>query len=227
LRPGSDVAGVTSGGIVDSAVSKLNLPVHNLSQAQFDLRITRMYTTFGACVGVLTGCLIGMSTLLFMDTERVDRARKAKELESIFDAVVKEGVKLLNAERAALFMLDEEKQELWSQVATGIAGIIKVPANAGIVGACIGAKELINIPDAYNDDRFNRNVDKGTGFHTRSLLVIPVYGEGGKTIGAIEMINKKNADGSNGVFGENDERLIKMLASHVTSFIRIVKGGDD
>jgi GAF domain-containing protein len=168
-----------------------------------------------------------MSVLLFMDTERADRARKAKELESIFDAVVKEGVKLLNAERAALFMLDEEKQELWSQVATGTAGIIKVPADAGIVGACITSKELINIPDAYNDDRFNRNVDKDTGFHTRSLLVIPVFGAGGKPIAAIEMINKKNADGSSGEFGENDERLVKMLASHVTSFIRIVNGGDD
>ena len=168
-----------------------------------------------------------MSVLLFMDTERVERARKAKELESIFDAVVKEGAKLLNAERAALFMLDDEKQELWSQVATGTAGIIKVPAHAGVVGACLGAKEIINIPDAYSDDRFNRNVDKETGFQTRSILAIAVYGEEGKPIGAIEMINKKNADGSYGIFGDNDEQLIKMLASHVASFIRIVKGGDD
>jgi putative methionine-R-sulfoxide reductase with GAF domain len=223
----SDIAGVTSGGIVDSIVSKLRLPVHGLSQAQLDLRITRFYSTFGACAGVLTGCLLGMSILMFIDTERVDRAKKAKELESIFDSVVKEGGKLVSAERSALFLLDEEKQELWSQVATGTEGIIKVPVSAGIVGAGVTSKQLINIQDAYKDDRFFHNVDDKTGFHTRSVLVVPVFNEEGKVIGAIEMINKKNPDGSDGVFGENDEKLIQMLASHVKSFIRIVNGGDD
>lgn len=223
----SDVAGVTSGGIVDSIVSKLRLPVHGLSQAQLDLRITRFYSTFGSCAGVLTGCLLGMSILMFIDTERVDRAKKAKELESIFDSVVNEGAKLVNAERSALFLLDQEKQELWSQVATGTEGIIKVPASAGIVGACVTSRQLINIKDAYKDDRFFHNVDDKTGFHTKSVLVLPVFNEEGNVIGAIEMINKKNPDGSDGTFGENDERLIKMLASHVKSFIRIVNGGDD
>ena len=60
----SDVAGVTSGGIVDSAVSKLNLRHHGLTEAQLDTRISRTAKTFGACVGVLTGCLLGMSCLL-------------------------------------------------------------------------------------------------------------------------------------------------------------------
>jgi len=222
----SDVAGVTSGGVVDSAISKLNLPVHGLSQAQLELRITRFYSTFGACVGVLTGCLLGMSILLFMDTDRVERAKKAKELQSIFDSVMVEGAKLLNCERGTLFMVDEAKQELWSQVAVGTEGIIKVPAGAGIVGACLSKKKLMNIADAYKDDRFNHNVDDDTGFHTRSVLVIPVLGEHQKILGAIEMINKKNSDGSAGEFGENDEKLIEMLASHVTSFIRIVNGED-
>ncbi len=223
----SDVAGVTSGGIVDSAISKLRLPVHGLSQAQLDLRITRMYSTFGACAGVLTGCLLGMSILMFMDTGRVDRAKKAKELESIFDSVVKEGAKLLHAERATLFLIDDEKQELWSQVATGTEGIIKLPVSAGIVGACVTSQKLINIQDAYSDNRFFHNVDDKTGFHTKSILVIPVNNENGKAIGAIEMINKKNPDGSDGAFGDNDEKLIEMLASHVKSFIRIVNGGDE
>ena len=60
----SDVAGLTSGGLVDAAVSKLNLPQHRLSPKQLDSRRARMYSTFGACVGVVTGCLIGMSVLL-------------------------------------------------------------------------------------------------------------------------------------------------------------------
>jgi len=60
----SDVAGLTSGGLVDAGVSKLNLRHHGLSPKQLDLKIARIYSTFGACVGVLTGCLLGMTVLL-------------------------------------------------------------------------------------------------------------------------------------------------------------------
>lgn len=60
----SDVAGITSGGLVDAGVSKLNLRHHGLSPKQLDSKISRIYSTFGACVGVLTGCLLGMTVLL-------------------------------------------------------------------------------------------------------------------------------------------------------------------
>jgi hypothetical protein len=220
----SDTAGIMSGGAVDAGVARLRLPKHGLSQEQLDLRISRIYSTFGAIVGVLTGCLLGMSVLFFMDTDRVDRARKAKELQSIFESVMDEGHTVLDAERATLFILDKEKKELWSRVATGTEGIIKVASDAGIVGACVTAGEMINIPDAYKDDRFNRQVDARTGFHTNSVLVIPVKDEEGEIFGAIQMCNKKNPDGTDGVFTSNDEKLIHMLASHVTAFIRIVEG---
>ena len=79
----SDIAGNLSGGMVDAAVAKLNLPHHGLSETQMDMKVTRFWRTMGACVGVVTGCLLGMSCLLFMDTDAADRARRAKELESI------------------------------------------------------------------------------------------------------------------------------------------------
>ena len=77
----SDVAGITCGGLVDATVARMNLPSHKLSPAQMNLKRSRIYTTIGGCVGVVTGCLLGMSCLLFMDTDRADRAKKAKELQ--------------------------------------------------------------------------------------------------------------------------------------------------
>jgi len=225
----SDVAGITSGGIVDATVSKLNLPHHGLSQDQLDLKSTRIWSTIGACVGVLVGCLSGMTCLLFMDTDKAEREKKAKELQSIFNSIMDEGAqKSFNAERTTLFMLDKEKMELWSQTATRSEGIIKVPANAGIAGACLKTGKLIRVADAYSDTRFNPNVDKETGFRTKSVMAIPVKNKKGKIVGVIQVCNKKNPDGTKASisggrqFDGNDEKLLIMLASHVTSFISIV-----
>jgi len=220
----SDVAGNLSGGTVDAAVSRMKLQHHGLSEDQLDLKVSRMYKLLGGCVGVVTGCLLGMSCLFFMDTDKADRARKAKELQSIFDHIMTEGKSLFNADRATLFMLDEEKHELWSQIATGSKGIIKVREDEGIAGACLQSGEMINIENAYDDERFNPEVDGRTGFTTKSLLAIPLKNETGKCIGVIQMLNKKNEDDKVVSFGKDDEKLISMMANHVISFIKIVEG---
>ena len=56
----SDVAGFTSGGIVDATVSKLKLPHHHLSLTQLGLRRSRIYNTIGGCVGVVFGNFFGL-----------------------------------------------------------------------------------------------------------------------------------------------------------------------
>lgn len=220
----SDVAGNLSGGTVDAAISRMKLQHHGLSEDQLNLKVSRMYKLLGACVGVVTGCLLGMSCLLFIDTDKADRARKAKDLQTIFAHTMTEGKSLFNADRATLFMLDEEKHELWSQIATGAKGIIKVREDEGIAGACLQSGELINIENAYDDERFNQEVDGRTGFTTKSVLAIPLKNETGKCIGVIQMLNKKNEDDKIISFGHDDEKLISMMANHVISFIKIVEG---
>ena len=223
----SDVAGNMSGGAVEAIVQKLKLPHHGLSEDQLDLGISRVYRLVGACVGVVTGCLMGMSCLLFMDTDAADRARKATELQTIFEHVVLQGKEHFQAERASLFMYDEEKDELWSTVATGKEKvmknmIIKVKADQGLLGACVKSGDAINVADAYKDERFDSSIDKETGFRTRSVLAMPVKDDDGKIIGGIQMINKKLKDGSDSAFTTEDVTMLEMMASHVTSFIRIV-----
>ena len=222
----SDVAGFTSGGLVDAAVTRLNLPHHGLSNAQFDLPTSRLHHTAGGCVGVVVGCLLGMTSLLFMDTSKAERAKKAKELQSIFETVMKEGSVLVHADVGSLWFRDEEKGILWTRVAMGQEGIIEIPEKTGVVGACIESGEMINIADAYQDERFRQSVDKKTGYRTKSVLCVPVKRDDGTTRGAIQMINKKGSDGSIQSFDQSDERLMEMLASHVAAFTRIVQGSD-
>lgn len=222
----SDVAGFTSGGIVDAGVSKLNLPQHGLSQAQLGLRSARIYHTAGGCVGVVMGCLLGMCSLFFMDTDKADRVKKAKELDSIFRSIMVDGHKLVRAERCTLWMYDKPNGELWSRVATGTkkGDILRIPSNTGVAGAVVTEGQSINIPEAYKDDRFNPKVDKETGYKTRSILAFPIRSDDGEVIGCIQMINKQNEDLTDGVFDSHDEKMLTMLSSHVNSFKKIVEG---
>jgi hypothetical protein len=82
---------------------------------------------------------------------------------------------------------------------------------------------VINIRDAYEDARFNREIDKHTGYRTKSMLVCPVKSKDGTVIGAIQMINKKDKETDTDIsFVDGDLRMVQMLASHVSGFIRIV-----
>ncbi|GBG30684.1 cGMP-specific 3',5'-cyclic phosphodiesterase [Hondaea fermentalgiana] len=227
----SDVAGITCGGIVDAVVARLNLPAHGMTEAQITSRTARIWRTLGGCVGVVTGCLLGMSILLFKDTAAADRMKRANELTTIFRTVMQDGHKLVHAERATLWLLDKDSGELWSKIATGEKDEIRVRQHQGVVGWAVQNGETARVDDAYQDPRFNQEVDKRTGYRTRSLLVVPIKMDtDGRVIGAIQIVNKvvqkdnsDTGDRTPGVFDEADERMAVMLSRHVATFIDVVE----
>ena len=66
--------------------------------------------------------------------------------------------------------------------------------------------EMINLPDAYSDGRFDRTVDKDTGFRTKSMLCVPVKNHRVEVVGVIQVINKQRRGGGLDI-GEEDEQL--------------------
>lgn len=116
---------------------------------------------------------------------------------------------LLEAERSTLFLHDPETDELWSRVAEGISEReIRIPSNVGIAGEVFTTRTAINIPDAYADPRFNPEVDRKTGFRTRSILGVPVINKMGVTIGVVQVLNRRG-----GPFRLRDQRRLEMLAA--------------
>jgi putative ABC transport system ATP-binding protein len=108
---------------------------------------------------------------------------------------------LLNAERSSLFLVDGDSLQLkvaWD-LQDGVE--IRVPIGSGIVGAVAESGQLINIPDAYADDRFNPSVDKQTGFRTRSILSLPIKSKDGDVFAVAQLLNR--LDGQ--PFDQNDE----------------------
>jgi Nif-specific regulatory protein len=137
-----------------------------------------------------------------------------RDLGALLDLIAREATELLDCDRASIFLLDREKNEMWSKVALGSDQILRFDARLGIAGATALTGETINVRDAYTDARFYNKIDERTGYHTRTLLAVVVRNQKGETLGAFEALNKRI-----GVFTSRDEEALAALASHAASAI--------
>jgi adenylate cyclase len=132
-------------------------------------------------------------------------------LDTLLVRIVAAATQLLDAERSTLFVYDPSTDELWSRVAEGTEQRqIRMPANAGIAGAVFASGEVLNIPDAYADPRFNRDVDRGSGFRTRNMLNMPVIDRTGERLGVVQVLNKRG-----GRFTQFDIRRLKAFSAGI------------
>jgi putative ABC transport system ATP-binding protein len=99
---------------------------------------------------------------------------------------------LLNADRASLFLVDGD--ELVLKVADKLdeMGEIRIPRGSGIAGAVAQSGEALRIDDAYADPRFNREVDRQTGYTTRSILSLPVKNQAGEVFAVAQLLNRRD-----------------------------------
>ena len=131
----------------------------------------------------------------------------ASDLDELLGLIIRRSMELLGAERASLFLYDSSRDELISRIAHE-AGEIRFSATAGIAGAVVRGRSSLNIPDAYADARFNRQIDSRTGFRTRNILALPLLDYSGALVGVLEVLNKRA-----GGFDADDLRLAEALAA--------------
>lgn len=134
------------------------------------------------------------------------------DIKSLLDIIVKSATEVSNSDRGSIFLLDKEKNELWTISAMGIdeRQEIRMRANKGIAGYVATTGEILNIHDAYADSRFNKEVDIKFNYHTRNILCIPVKNRQGEILGALQVINKKE-----GEFNKIDEELMDAFCQQV------------
>lgn len=133
------------------------------------------------------------------------------ETEPLLELIAREAVRLLECDRASIFVWDREHQEVIACPALGVEGnSLRLPDRTGIVGEVIHSGSLVRVDDAYHDSRFSRKVDQASGYKTRNLLCAPLYDADRKLLGAFEVINKNT-----GAFTATDEQTLADLSIQV------------
>ncbi|AKQ63690.1 GAF domain protein [Myxococcus hansupus] len=138
-----------------------------------------------------------------------------RDLDLLLPLILFEATKVVEADRCSLFILDRERNELWSKVAQGSKNEIRLPVGSGVAGQVAQTGAVINIPDAYADARFNRSFDISSGYQTKTILCVPMRDAGGEVTGVIQALNKLG-DAS---FNAEDEELLLALGAQAAGAI--------
>ena len=137
-------------------------------------------------------------TLSLLDNVLESQGFDAILNEMLLSITLKTG-ELLNADRSTIFLLDDEKDELWSIIAKDENGSnleLRFPKTVGIAGEVATSKQAINIPyDFYQDPRSKaaKELDKKNSYRTYTMLTMPLLSEEGKLVAVVQLINKLKA----------------------------------
>jgi HD-GYP domain-containing protein (c-di-GMP phosphodiesterase class II) len=132
-----------------------------------------------------------------------------RSLDRLLQLILTDVTRVMEAERSSLFLVDRERNELWSKIAQGLeVREIRIPIGTGIAGHVAQSGEVVNIQDAYADPRFSQETDRRTGYRTHTILCTPMRDKRDEVIGVLQVLNKRD-----GCFGVEDEELLLALSS--------------
>jgi Nif-specific regulatory protein len=134
--------------------------------------------------------------------------------EKFVESMLEEIVRILNGQRASIFLINTESNELEAVAALGIdKELLKFDYRKGIAGSVFTTGVSLNIDCKTDKVRFSEEMDKLTGYETRSIICSPISNREDKIIGVIEILNKRNEDR----FTAEDEKTMKVLALILSS----------
>lgn len=174
----------------------------------------------------LLGETIDVVTRMEQSSDRITKLRRilhvasawstVRETEPLLHRIAEESTRLLDCDRASIFLWDKEHGEVIACPALGVeADSLRLPDRTGIVGEVIHSGQSLRVDDAYADARFSRKVDEESGYRTRNLLCVPLLEGEKKLIGAFEVINRHH-----GRFSEDDETTLLDLAGQAAAAVQ-------
>ena len=151
--------------------------------------------------------------LIFIYLTEVSASR---DYDDIIRILADMGKALTSADRCTVWVLSEDKQTIWTKIAHGLNDKLELSIDSGLVGYSIRTGEKVLIDDVYEDDRFNREVDKATGYNTKSMMIIPMFDGDNSIIGAFQVMNHR---GVKGAFDERDMQRLMLASTYAAESI--------
>ncbi len=131
------------------------------------------------------------------------------DLEQLLELILEKINDAVEADRSTLYLLDDRRNELVSRIAQGgEVRQIRLKMGQGIAGHVAQTGKTLLVNDPYNDARFNPDLDLSSGYRTRSILAVPMKNHLGRTIGVIQVLNKKT-----GAFDDHDAVILAALST--------------
>ncbi|MGG6293188.1 GAF domain-containing protein [Leptolyngbya sp. AN02str] len=182
-----------------------NVPFSNHDECQFEEFAASLGVILESCNAFYVAARHQRGAVALLNATTV--LAKSLDLERTLRAVMDEARQLMQADRSTIFLLDRDRNELWSKVATADGSKlveIRIPANRGVAGFVASTGQSLNIANAYEDPRFDPSADQLTGYQTHTILCMPVFNSEGKLIGVTQLINKLQ-----GTFNTSDEEFMQ------------------
>ncbi|HEU5318167.1 MAG TPA: HD domain-containing phosphohydrolase [Chloroflexota bacterium] len=150
------------------------------------------------------------------------------DLERLLPLCVHKTCEALNADRASVFLVDRERDELYTLVVSELEiSEIRLHLGSGLAGHVAQSGDTLIIPDCYQDSRFDHSWDLRTGYRSRAMLVMPLRDISHAVIGVVQVINKLGPDGElladapvPPAFTEEDVENLSSIAASMTVAVR-------
>ncbi|HUI73504.1 MAG TPA: GAF domain-containing SpoIIE family protein phosphatase [Candidatus Acidoferrum sp.] len=170
------------------------------------LRLLSRFAALALALAERRGALEEMSSIV----EATKRLNSTLDLGELIHIILQIATRQTKAERGTVFLVDRERNEIWSLVGLGLEQqVIRLPADKGIAGWVAHHGKSVRLENAYDDPRFEPEVDRRLGFTTRRLLCLPIRNEAGEVSGVLQLLNKPEP------FTREDEAFLDALSTHV------------
>jgi sigma-B regulation protein RsbU (phosphoserine phosphatase) len=179
-------------------------PLEERVRSQMDL-----LARFSAVVLALAerrGAMKELSSII----EATKKLNSTLDLGELIHIILQIATRQSGAERGTVFLVDRERNEIWSLVGLGLEQqVIRLPADRGIAGWVAREGSAMRLENAYDDARFEPDIDRKLGFKTKQLMCLPIRNEAGDIIGVLQLLNKPDG------FTDEDEAFLDALSAHV------------
>jgi GAF domain-containing protein len=141
----------------------------------------------------------------------------AEELLEMIMDILSIALEAVNSENGSILLMDDETDELVFVAVKGIRQAeltdFRIPANVGIAGWVKNNMEAALVQDVRKDNRWISAVDQSIGFHTQSIMAVPLVFED-RILGVMEIVNSLKEDH----FTDDDLSLLELVA-RLASFV--------